>query len=228
MTIQEDDYVILKGRLSRVSGVIDAGYKVIDALALIGKEYGEKVEGLTIGRPRLADFKKRFKRGPQVILEKDIGLIIAKTGLSKDDTVVEGGSGSGYLTTSLALVAKKVHSYDIERNHINIARRNLDKMNIKNVEFHNENLYEGATKADVYVLDVPEPWQVPLENLISGGFVVCYVPTVDQVQKLIENSPVKFEVVELIERNWQAQAGKLRPESSGVLHTAFLCFGRKR
>lgn len=225
--IKEGDPVLLKGKLFRASGVVDIG-KVVSADKLIGKEYGDDVDGVPIGRPRLSDLKRRFRRGPQAVMEKDIGLIIAKTGLCKEDEVVEGGSGSGFLASSLALVAKKVHTYDINRDYLNLAKRNLDASGIHNVQFHNSDLYEGAAEADVYVLDVPEPWRVPLDNLRPGGCLVCYLPSVDQVQKLITNSKLRFHVYELIERKWQAEEGKLRPETSGVLHTAFLCFARKR
>ncbi len=225
--IEEGDYVLLKGKLCRASGVVDVG-KVIPASELVGKEFGDKAGGVSIGKPRLADFRSRFRRGPQIVTEKDIGLVLSKTGLGRDDVVVEGGAGSGFLAASLARVASHVHSYDVDRSCVRMAERNVEIAGLDNVTFHNSDLYEGAEKADVYVLDLPEPWRVPLENLRAGGFLVCYLPTIDQVQTLVKKSPLRFKVFELVERQWQAEEGRFRPHSSGLLHTGFLCFARKR
>lgn len=225
--IKEGDFVLLKGKLCKASGAVDIG-KIISADKIIGKEYGDEVEGVAIGCPRLDDFKARFRRGPQIMTEKDIGFIFAKTGLGKKDVVVEGGTGSGFLTCALAKVCKHVHSYDIERTSIRLGKRNSTFSGLENITFHNSSLYEEAEEADIYMLDLPEPWRVPLNNLKAGGFLVSYLPTIDQVQTLLENSKLRFEVVELIQRNWQAKRGRFRPESSGLLHTGFLCFARKR
>ena len=55
---------------------------------------------------------KKCKRGPQVILPKDRGVILAYSGVGKNSVVVDAGAGSGWLAISLANVAKKVTSYE--------------------------------------------------------------------------------------------------------------------
>ena len=55
---------------------------------------------------------RRLKRGPQVVLPKDIGMIIAYTGVGKESVCVDAGTGSGWLAISLARIAKEVTTYD--------------------------------------------------------------------------------------------------------------------
>src|SRR3989338_11042927 len=59
------------------------------------------------------DLWEQFQRGPQIILQKDIGLIIAKTGINKNSEVVDAGGGSGSLCLSLANICRKITVYEI-------------------------------------------------------------------------------------------------------------------
>ena len=43
-----------------------------------------------------------LKRGPQAMLPKDIGLVIAYSGIGKESIVVDAGAGSAYLALALA------------------------------------------------------------------------------------------------------------------------------
>src|SRR3989344_6406342 len=47
--------------------------------------------------PSFTDLKALFQKGPQLIIDKDVGMIIAKTGLGKGDVVVDAGGGMGGL-----------------------------------------------------------------------------------------------------------------------------------
>ena len=53
--------------------------------------------------PSFPDFWESLQRGPQILLQKDIGMILAKTGVNKDSVVVDAGGGSGSLCLSLSL-----------------------------------------------------------------------------------------------------------------------------
>ena len=44
---------------------------------------------------RLPPILKKLKRGPQVLLPKDLGMIVAYGGMSKESVVVDAGAGSG-------------------------------------------------------------------------------------------------------------------------------------
>ena len=78
-----------------------------------------------------ADRYRRIARGPQTIPLKDIGLIIATTGLNQESKVVDAGAGSGALAIALANIAKEVHTYDINDTHLAIAQENVKKLEIK-------------------------------------------------------------------------------------------------
>jgi tRNA (adenine57-N1/adenine58-N1)-methyltransferase catalytic subunit len=46
---------------------------------------------------------RKLKRGPQVVLPKDIGMILGFTGVGKTSKVVDAGAGSGWLAISLGM-----------------------------------------------------------------------------------------------------------------------------
>jgi tRNA(1-methyladenosine) methyltransferase and related methyltransferases len=66
---------------------------------------------------------RKLKRGPQVILPKDIGIIIAYSGIGKESRCVDAGTGSGWLAVSLARLCKEVVSYELREDFIKIARK---------------------------------------------------------------------------------------------------------
>jgi len=61
------------------------------------------------------DILMKLKRGPQVILPKDAGMIIAISGIGKESVCVDAGAGSGWLAVTLGNIAKKSH-------HLRVAR----------------------------------------------------------------------------------------------------------
>ena len=59
--------------------------------------------------PNFSDLWEKLTRGPQLMIHKDIGMIMAKCGIGKDSVVVDAGGGTGSLCLTLANVCKKVH-----------------------------------------------------------------------------------------------------------------------
>ena len=81
------------------------------------------------------------------------------------------------------------------------------------------------------VLDLPNPWEIiswAQKSLRIGGFLICYIPTINQVQKLIEalEGWQEIEIVETIQRSWQSKQNALRPQSSMLGHTGFIVSAR--
>lgn len=183
------------------------------------------------------DIFKRFRKLPQTIPLKDIGLIIAETGINKSSTVVDGGSGSGALAAALANIAKKVTTYDVRKDHIKVAQGNIKRAGLKNVKIKEKSLYEGIDEKsiDLITLDLPEPWKVLKhagDSLRIGGWLVSYSPSVPQVQDFVnaaesEKRFMHIKTVELIERLWEVRGRKVRPKSTGIGHSGFLTFARK-
>lgn len=183
------------------------------------------------------DTFKKFRKLPQTIPLKDIGLIISETGMNKNSEIVDGGAGSGALAAALANIAKKVTTYDVRYDHLKIAKQNVESANLKNIEFKNKSLYDGIEEKDVDVitLDLPEPWKVlkhASESLRIGGWLVSYSPSVPQVQDFVnatekETRLMHVKTVELIERLWEIRGRRVRPKSTGIGHSGFLTFLRK-
>lgn len=181
------------------------------------------------------DKLKKIKRGgPAVPVLKDIGLILAKIGLNRKSKVVDAGTGCGVLSSYLANISDDVTSYEINQEFYNISKENFKFLNVKvKQKLGDINQSIEEKNVDLITLDLPEPWLVldhAYESLKSGGFLVCYLPTIVQVSNLMEKCGKKFiedSVVELIEREWYVEGRKVRPKNKGLMHTAFLVFLRR-
>jgi len=55
--------------------------------------------------------------------------------INKDDSILEIGSGSGYITACLATLGKQVLSVDINQENLNFAQQNVEHAGLSNVEF---------------------------------------------------------------------------------------------
>ncbi|MEK6874498.1 MAG: methyltransferase domain-containing protein [Nanoarchaeota archaeon] len=187
--------------------------------------------------PTFIDHYQRIKRLPQTIPLKDIGWIIAKTGIGTESIAVDAGCGSGALALTLARHAKHVITYDLEEEHLSIAKQNATMLGITNITFK----IGDATKhidehnVDIVTLDLPNPWeaiQMASLALRIGGFLVSYSPTIPQTIDFVNSifSRKEFiiiEVVEIIERPWEVTGRKVRPISKETIHSGFLTLARK-
>ena len=187
--------------------------------------------------PAFIDLYKKIKRDAQIIPLKDIGLIIAETGVNKESRVVDAGSGSGALACFLAGIAKEVTTYEIREDFIEIVKSNIKFLGLKNIKIKNKNIYNEIddNNIDVAVLDLPEPWNALhscSKALKPGGFLVSYSPSVPQVADFVNavrknENFVYIKTSEIIEREWEVEERKVRPKSQGIGHSGFLSFARK-
>jgi tRNA (adenine57-N1/adenine58-N1)-methyltransferase len=206
------------------------------------KETGSAVKTNTghelfVLEPTFLDTFSRIKRGAQIIPSKDVGFIISETGLGKDSVVVDAGAGSGGLCLTLAHLAKKVYSFDVREDHLEIVKKNKELLGLKNLTLKLGSVYEIKLPAcDILTLDVPEPW-LALTNaetaLKPGGFLVSYSPSIPQVSDFCE-AVAKLEgfttlkTVEIMEREWEFAGRKIRPKTQQrINHSGFLTFVRK-
>ena len=187
--------------------------------------------------PVQSDLQSNLKRGPQIISPKDAAWIIYKSGISTGDTVIEAGSGSGALTLGLAqsIAPKgKVITFENHSRHFKIAKRNIDMSPWNDlVDIRNEELNDDTEiiPASSIILDLPNPWDIiswAQKSIRMGGFLICYVPTANQVQKLIDSMEnwKEIETVETIQRIWQSKSNALRPQSNMIGHTGFIISAR--
>ncbi|MCD6227781.1 methyltransferase [Candidatus Micrarchaeota archaeon] len=189
---------------------------------------------------RLNPMLKKMKRGPfggpQVVLPKDFGVIIAYTGIGKKSVVVEAGGGAGFLTISLANVCKRVHAYEKRKDYYDNIKKNIEKSGLKNIRLKNKDISKGIKEKDVdaVILDMPESDKIiPLayDSLKEGGWVIGYLPNVEQMKDFyLECERCGFDglfAIETITREWVVREKGVRPQHKGLIHTAFIVFARK-
>ena len=70
--------------------------------------------------------------------------------LTSCDTVLEVGTGCGYLTALMAKTAKHVKSIDIYPDFISSATDKLEKTGLSNIELESADVYDLLDKADKY------------------------------------------------------------------------------
>jgi tRNA (adenine57-N1/adenine58-N1)-methyltransferase catalytic subunit len=252
MKINEGSYVLLF-HTPRKKWLIKAVHEkkmhthlgIIDMSDVIGMEYGsiiKSTEGKTIYliQPTIYDFIMKSERKTQIIYPKDLGFIVARTGLTNGSIVLEIGTGSGALTTFMASIVKPsghIHTFDINPDFMAVARRNLQKAGL--IEFVTSREYDphlglDLKDIDVAIVDLGDPWTVVpqvYDSLKSSGSFVAICPTFNQLEKtaieLRKNRFVDVESIEVITRTLEAREGMTRPSNRMIAHTTYLIFGRK-
>jgi len=186
--------------------------------------------------PSFVDFWENLQRGPQVMIQKDIGIILSKTGINRESRVVDAGGGSGSLCLSLANICKEITVYEINPEHYDVIQKNMKMAGLNNISLKQQNIYEGIGEEnlDLITLDLPEPWLAITHaerSLKEGGFLVIYLPNLIQMKILTDvlrrSSLSVLETIELIERKWKIEGQIMRPEFQMLGHTGFLIFCRK-
>lgn len=179
---------------------------------------------------------RRLKRGPQIMLPKDIGMVLAYTGVTKESRCFDAGTGSGWLAISLARVAKEVTSYEMRDEFLKIAQKNAASEGLKNLKIKKGDPIKRITekKLDLVTLDMPDSDKaVPnaFKALKAGGFIFGYLPHVEQVKRFVKalnkQKFVETVIYEIIARDMMVRSEGMRPSTKGVWHTAYLVFGRK-
>ena len=213
------------------------GFFKKEDLKKTGKISSNTKKEFTVFEPYFADFYKKIKRDAQIIPLKDIGLIVSETGINNKSKVIDAGAGSGALACFLANIVKEVTTYEIREDFIEIVKKNIDFLKLKNVKIKNKNIYEGIDEKniDLVTLDLPEPWNA-IESaktaLTVGGFLVSYSPTIPQTADFInkinnDKDFVHVKTSEIIEREWEIDERKVRPKSQQIGHSGFISFARK-
>ena len=179
---------------------------------------------------------RKLKRGPQVVLPKDIGMIIGFTGVGKTSKVVDAGAGSGWLAISLANVCKSVVTYERREDFAELVKKNIERSGLKNVKVKIGDVFDGISETDVdlVTLDLADSEKVvphAFNALKDGGFAVGYLPHAEQVSRFVKECErvgfLEIFTIECIVREILVREQGFRPENVGLTHTAYLVFARK-
>ena len=218
------------GRLST-----DKGYLELETL--VGKSGGDIVathngSEFIIRIPRPTDFFTYGKRSGAPMLPKDIGLVIAYTGMSHNDDVLDAGTGSGIAAIYFGGIARSVKTCEIRPEFSALALKNIREAKLENVEAVAQDFLDAEGSFDVVHLDLQiEPRHVEhaFSLLRSGGYLACYTPFLEQMAIVVDAATPLFREVhthELIEREMTRSKRGTRPSTS-VSHSGYVTIARK-
>ncbi|MEE9594822.1 MAG: tRNA (adenine-N1)-methyltransferase [Candidatus Hydrothermarchaeales archaeon] len=232
-----------KGRKHLVEG---EEYHTTHGVVKLSEAKGSKVKShlgheFSVLDPRIVDLYERLPRAGSIILNKDIGAIIAYTGLGSGDIVVDAGTGTGGLTMIMANIVRpsgKVYTYEIREKHLSIAKKNIERAGLSDhVDLKLVDIRDGIQEKDVdlVTLDLPDPWNVAEtahKSLKDGGFIVTYTPYVEQTKRAsdgLHSAGFKdLRSMEVLVRELEVKEVGCRPKTRMLGHTAYLTIGRKR
>lgn len=215
---------------------------IVDLKLLAGREWGETISshkgiGFTAVRPRAPDLFRHMKRTGAPVMPKDIGAIIAYTGLCPTDVVLDAGTGSGVLAAYLGTIASKVITCEASEQFAANARKNMERAGLRNVEVRHADILQEMEKLegpfDVITLDLQDAAQaVPgAKRLLRvGGFLATYSPFFEQasaVRAAVEAEGFQ-EIITITVNEHEMEYSKrgTRP-STRVGHTGFITIARK-
>ncbi|MDD1693292.1 MAG: methyltransferase domain-containing protein [Methanoregula sp.] len=209
----------------------------MDLAQIVGKSGGDIITthsgaGFIIRIPRPTDFFEYGKRSGAPMLPKDIGLVIAYTGMNHNDDVLDAGTGSGIAAIYFAGVAKSVKTYEVRPEFSTLAMKNITEAKLTNIEAIAKDFLEAEGSFDVVHLDL----QIQSEHvthayslLRSGGYLACYTPFLEQMAIVVDAATELFTEVhthELIEREMTRSKRGTRPSTS-VSHSGYVTIARK-
>jgi len=224
------------------AGKLHTDLGIIDLDELQSRSFGDIIcshlgSEFVIQKPKAPDLFKYAKRTGAPMMPKDIGLIISNTGLCSSDHVLDAGTGSGILAIYLGGIAKRVVTYEIREEFIEVAKHNFALAGISNIELRCGDIsveIQGIDeKFDVITLDTFDASKViPYVPgvLFPGGFLAVYSPFFEQAKEVREAiGKTKFTdvtTIEIIEREISFTDRGTRPSTSRVGHTGFITFAR--
>ncbi|MFQ5908856.1 MAG: tRNA (adenine-N1)-methyltransferase [Thermoplasmata archaeon] len=220
--------------------VRDVGRVNTDGLnRLVGRSIEVKGRTYAVLEPSVRDRIETLHRKAQIVGSKDAAYLVFQVDLQAGDTVVEGGAGSGALTTALAHTVApsgRVVSYEVRPDFLEVASTNVQEAGYADVvRFREADITQGIeeTGLKAVVLDLPEPWAaIPAAKaaLRPAGHFASYSPTVEQmrdtVRTLRKEGFVDVWSVELLERRMEVGRGT-RPAFRMLGHTGYTTFARQ-
>ena len=198
----------------------------------LGKEF-------KVIKPTVNDFIDLMDRRCSILIQKDIGVVLAHTGLGAGDRVIDAGTGAGAIALNFGNVVGekgKVYSYEIREDFSEVAKKNIDDFGIKNIEIKNQDIKEGIDEEeiDLVFLDLPKPFEIFFffyKNLLLGGWLAVYAPYIQQAEVSYKIAKkvgfTDLKISETLEREMEVRPQGTRPKTRMVGHSGYLIFARK-
>jgi tRNA (adenine57-N1/adenine58-N1)-methyltransferase len=240
--IETGDRVLLIGEgreffIRAGRGTLSTDKGQLDLASLIGAGAGDILMThsgfkFVVRIPRPTDFFAHGKRSGAPMVPKDIGLVIAYTGMNHNDHVLDAGTGSGIAAIYFGGIAKTVKTYEVRPEFSSLAQKNINEAKLKNVETVAADFLSAEGMFDVVHLDMqilPEHVMHAFTLLKSGGYLACYTPFLEQMAIVVDAASELFREVhthELIEREMTRSKRGTRPSTS-VCHSGYITIARK-
>jgi len=240
--IGQNDRVLLIGEgreywVRAGAGTFSTDRGQVHLAALVGMDAGDTIathsgSQFIIRIPRPTDFFTHGRRSGAPMLPKDIGLVIAYTGMNRNDTVLDAGTGSGIAAIYFGGVAGTVKTYEVREEFAALARKNIEEARLQNIEVMAVDMLTATGTFDVVHLDLQiQPEHVAHAHLLlkSGGYLACYTPFLEQMAIVVDAANLLFPEVhthELIEREMTRSKRGTRPSTS-VCHSGYVTIARK-
>jgi protein-L-isoaspartate(D-aspartate) O-methyltransferase len=125
--------------------------RVLDALSAVPREAFVPPE---YGELAFADAPIPIGFGHAMLAPKLQGRILQALGVRAADSVLEIGSGTGYLSACLGLLGASTHSIDIRSEFIAISRENLRSVPGASVHFENRDAFDAESLSEYDVIAV--------------------------------------------------------------------------
>ena len=191
----------------------------------------EQMERATIGDTIITHLNKEFKVIKPTV--KDIGTVLARTGLGSGDRVIDAGTGAGAIALNFGNVVGekgKVFTYEIREDFAEVAKKNIDDFGIKNIEVKNQNIKDGIDEEeiDLVFLDLPKPFEIfedVKKALRLGGWLAVYAPYIDQAETAYRIAKKlgfrDLTILETLEREMEIRPQGTRPKTRMVGHSGY-------
>ena len=217
---------------------------IVSAEVLDSAEIGEEVKShldhtFKIMKPNINDFIDIMDRRCSILLKKDIGLVLAHTGLGSGSRVIDAGTGAGAIALNFGNVVGPdgdVFTYEIREDFAQVAQKNIERFGITNIHVKNKNIKDGIDedKIDLVFLDLPKPFEIfedVMDSLNVGGWLAVYAPYIDQAEISYRIAKkvgfYDIGIIEILERGLEVRPHGVRPKTRMVGHSGYMVFARK-
>lgn len=217
---------------------------IVSAEQIANSEIGDELKShldhtFKIVKPNVNDFIDLMDRRCSILIQKDIGSVLAHTGLGAGDRVVDAGTGAGAIALNFGNVVGsegKVYTYEIREDFAEVARKNIENFGITNIEVKNKDIKEGIDEdnLDLIFLDLPKPFEIfedVYDSLKVGGWLTVYAPYIDQAEVSYRIAKklgfYNIDITEILERGLEVRQQGVRPKTRMVGHSGYLLFARK-